>query len=196
MSDYTPEKWIWTEADFDRMGWHDVNVHAFAFRACTLSFDLDYMFRWVDPAPGETYYKFWMSPSTLVFAHVSDVRLDLTPHGAPIIMGLTRSEPAAVPGYATTWQWSIDCLDGEVAFRATGYRQFTRRAPVLVSAQYFSGAERGGISFARVTLNLRCPMPGWSESGRGSAKKRRGNPCRCAHPCYGPGSLFTLPLSL
>jgi hypothetical protein len=37
MSAYTPEKWIWTEADFETMGWHDVHVHALAFQTDTLT---------------------------------------------------------------------------------------------------------------------------------------------------------------
>jgi hypothetical protein len=151
MNEYAPAKWIWTDADFDQMGWHDVVIHSLAFDAYSLKLDIDYMFRWVDPAPGETYYRFWLSPAALVFDNVSDLRLDLEPHGAPIIMGVTRSEPITVPDRATTWKWLLDCLDGEISFRATGYRQFTRRAPVLTSAQSFPVAERGGVSFAHVT---------------------------------------------
>ena len=97
MNEYTPEKWLWTDADFEQMGWHDVHIHGFAFGAYTLTFDIDYTFRWVDPAPGETYYRFWLSPATLVFDDVSDVQLDLEPHGKPIIMGVTRSEPVTIP---------------------------------------------------------------------------------------------------
>jgi hypothetical protein len=29
--EYKIEKWIWTEADFDVMGWHDSQIHAMAF---------------------------------------------------------------------------------------------------------------------------------------------------------------------
>src|SRR5262245_9689225 len=119
MNEYAPEKWIWTDADFDQMGWHDVVIHSLAFDAYTLSLDIDYMFRWVDPAPGETYYRFWLSPATLVFDNVSDLRIDLEPYGAPIIMGVTRSEPVTVADRATTWQWLLDCLDGKISFRAT-----------------------------------------------------------------------------
>ena len=86
-----------------------------------------------------------------MFDNISELRIDLEPHGAPIIMGVTRSEPVTIPDYATTWQWLFDCMDGEISFRATGYRQFTRRSPVLVAAQSFHAAERGGISFAHVT---------------------------------------------
>jgi hypothetical protein len=99
----------------------------------------------------ETYYKFWLSPSTLAFENVSDLHLDLEPNGAPIIMDLSRSDPETISNHATTWHWSFDCLDGEIAFRSTGYRQFTRRPPELASQQFFSQSERGGVSFSHVT---------------------------------------------
>jgi len=150
MSAYTPEKWIWTEADFDKMGWHDVHIHALAFQSYTLAFDIDYMFRWVDPVPGETYYKFWMSPATLLFENVSDLRITLEPHGDPIIMGVIRSEPVTASA-RTTWSWQFDCLEGDIVFRATGYRQFTRRPPALASKQFFADSERGVASFSQAT---------------------------------------------
>jgi hypothetical protein len=31
VEEYELEKWIWTEADFDVMGWHDSSIHALAF---------------------------------------------------------------------------------------------------------------------------------------------------------------------
>lgn len=151
MNSYTPEKWTWTDADFERMGWHDVLLHAFAFDAYTLSLDIDYLFHWVRPAPAETYYKFWLSPSTLVFDDVSELRIDLAPQGAPVVMEVTRSEPAPLPKGVIAWRWLLECNEGEISFRSTGYRQFTRRQPELSSAQWLPLGTRGGISFAQVT---------------------------------------------
>ena len=49
--EYKLEKWIWTEADFDVMGWHDSQIHATAFfpEDFELVLDIDYIFDWVHP---------------------------------------------------------------------------------------------------------------------------------------------------
>jgi hypothetical protein len=77
--EYAVEKWIWTEADFEVMGWHDSQIHAMAFfpEEFELVFDIDYIFEWIDPQPNETYYKFWIAPATLVFKNIHDVEFDI-----------------------------------------------------------------------------------------------------------------------
>ncbi len=30
MTPYELEKWVWTDADFEQMGWHDCRIRAFA----------------------------------------------------------------------------------------------------------------------------------------------------------------------
>ncbi len=57
------EKSMWSEADFDRMGWHDVTVHAFAVQPSPqdpgrLLLDLDYIVEWVPPAQPEDSFGF------------------------------------------------------------------------------------------------------------------------------------------
>src|SRR5690348_9572503 len=55
MSDEPLEKAVWTDGDFDTMGWHDASVHAIAFHEeehgaqDALLLDLDYIVRWLDP---------------------------------------------------------------------------------------------------------------------------------------------------
>jgi hypothetical protein len=151
LTEYTPGKWIWTAQDFENMGWHDVYIHGIAFDRSLLSLDIDYMFRWINPEPGETYYKFWLSPATLVFENVGEVRLSMESFGKPIIMDLTRSEEESIEGHQATWCWNIDCISGEISFRATGFTQFIRRAPIISGKQVFSEAERGGFSFSKDT---------------------------------------------
>jgi hypothetical protein len=76
------EKAVWAEADFEQMGWHDVHVHAFAFRPeiFELWLDIDYIFSWVDPHGGETHYSFWVAPATLAFENVYDLKFDIESH--------------------------------------------------------------------------------------------------------------------
>ena len=154
---YQLEKKIWTEADFEKMGWHDVYIHAvtFAPEAHEFILDIDYIFAWVEHEQPSPYYSFWISPATLVFRNVCEFQAEF---GDPLglqVMGITRSDPheprnAKYIDDKTAWAWSIDLLQGEIRFESTGYTQFTRREPVRVSsAQNLSSQARGGISFER-----------------------------------------------
>ena len=50
---FQPEKWIFTEADYESMGWHDSNIHAISFLPETfeLVLDIDYILQWIHPEP-------------------------------------------------------------------------------------------------------------------------------------------------
>jgi len=149
------EKPVWTEADFEQMGWHDVHVHAVAFRPelFELWFDIDYILSWVDPQGGETHYSFWVAPATLVFENVYDLKFDIESHdGDMSLQGIERSD-ASTPRNAVTkqteWRWLLDFNEGQMTLRSVGYSQFTRRPPVLVRAQQLTLEQRGGVSFDR-----------------------------------------------
>ena len=157
---YSLEKWIWTEAEFDRMGWHDVRVHALAHipERWELLLDLDYIFQWNAPEPGATHYTFWSAPATLVFANVTELRIDLEPLSALEIAQVGREDPRTVrEGFhdatAQHWQWTLEFLNGAVQFRSTGYTQYVRRAPILNSTQYLTLEVRGGFSFDRTRID-------------------------------------------
>ena len=149
------EKPVWTEADFEQMGWHDVHVHAVAFRPETfeLWLDIDYIFSWVDPQGSETHYSFWVAPATLVFENVYNLKFDIeSPDGDMSLQGIERSA-ASTPRNAVTkhteWRWQLDFNEGQMTLRSVGYSQFTRRPPVLVRAQQLTLEQRGGVSFDR-----------------------------------------------
>jgi hypothetical protein len=156
--DYVSEAWRWTDADFERMGWHDSPVHAMAFLTETfeLAFDIDYLLQWVQPGPGETHFSFWIAPATLVFEHVSDLRINVDSYGGGMtLLDLTREDARPTrdgfAGPAEDWLWTFDCLEGSIQFRATGFRQTIRRAPIHQGPQRLSLAQRGGISFSEPT---------------------------------------------
>jgi len=96
LTDYTLEKALWADADFEQMGWHDSHIHAIAFRpeSFQLLLDIDYIFRWVGPAPKETHYKFWLSPCTLMFKNVYQLWISLEPLEDVSIQDITRSARA------------------------------------------------------------------------------------------------------
>ena len=152
---YALEKSVWTEADFEAMGWHDSFVHALAFRPDTFEFllDIDYILKWIEPGV-DGYYSFWVAPATLVFWNVSDLHIDLEPYTGIEISELKR-ELAGAPrnaahiGKSEEWRWTVDSTAGEVTFRAVGYKQYIRRAPQLQKQQALSLSDRGGYSFDR-----------------------------------------------
>jgi hypothetical protein len=150
---YQLEKSVWTEEDFDQMGWHDVLIHAITLDSEKQEFtlDLDYIFAWVEPEPPSPYYSFWISPATLVFANIGDFKANLAEPPGITILGIERSEPRPL-SYTEVpreWTWTMNLLQGEITFKATGFKQYTRKSPVRCKAQRLSLEERGGISFTR-----------------------------------------------
>ena len=153
--EYTLEKWLWTEADFEQMGWHDARIYAVAFasEAFELAFDIDYVLQWVQPSEDE-FYRFWVAPATLVFENVHDLKFDLEPFEAVEIADLRRDDPqpprnAEFIGRDTEWRWVVETHQGEISLRAIGYKQHIRREPVFGRAQSLDIAARGGYSFHR-----------------------------------------------
>ena len=79
-------KSIWTDADFDAMGWHDNAVHAVALEPAPsdpgrLLLDIDYIVEWVPPEAPATTLSFWICPATLVFDRAWDLTTDIDLHG-------------------------------------------------------------------------------------------------------------------
>ena len=154
--EYKPEKWVWTEADFDVMGWHDSQIHAMAFfpEDFELAFDIDYIFEWLDPQPNQRYFKFWVAPSTLIFNNVHDVELDIDSYNAKLEIDNIKREDESPPinaeyiGKTSEWLWTIECKEGEIRFRSVGYEQYIRTAPQLTYSQTVD-RKTTGITFAR-----------------------------------------------
>ena len=156
---YTLERPIWTHADFETMGWHDATIHAIAFLPATfeLALDIDYIVQWVDPTPGEDHYSFWVAPATLVFENACEAQIELEPMGGVSMQSLERRDERPMrPGFegpSTTWEWVVDCNEGAITLRATGFRQIFRQAPILIQRQTLLPAERGEISIVQVPFS-------------------------------------------
>ena len=45
------ENWIWTENDFEAMYWNDCSIYTIEFDKYNhkLTFDIDYIFKWIEP---------------------------------------------------------------------------------------------------------------------------------------------------
>ena len=151
-----PAKWLWTEADFEIMGWHDARIHAVAFLEETFEFalDIDYIFEWVKPVPPAEHFTFWLSPCTLVFENVSELAIDLAPYDDLSIDDISRGESliprnAEVIGKTVEWLWNVGCHGGTISMRAAGYKQHVRTAPRHLTRQSIPISDRGGISFSQ-----------------------------------------------
>jgi len=153
---HTLEKWLWTEADFELMAWHDARIYAIAFLQETFEFalDIDYIFAWVRPVPPAEGFTFWVSPCTLIFENVSELEVDLAPYLDRAIEDISRGENltprnAAAIGRTVEWRWALATTGGTIRMRAAGYRQYVRMAPRHSESQTISLSDRGGVSFSQ-----------------------------------------------
>jgi hypothetical protein len=147
-------KWIWTDADFDQMGWHDNCLHAFGYEeqgdenthGVDLLFDIDYIVSWV--SEGESF-RWWISPATLAFHDVWSLEVEMA-QGYHITSQLIIEDAivreSLSPG-GGGWRWSV----GPFGFWASGFTQYIRRWPILADRQVLTLEERGGLSLARET---------------------------------------------
>jgi hypothetical protein len=145
------DKSVWTEADFEAMGWHDVAVHALATEAedhnpGRLLIDLDYIVEWIPPTGDETYFSFWIVPATLVFNHAWDLAVDIALHSSALELDLDAiTRTLGQPFGRSTW--TLEGHNFTLAVTSEGFRQYLRTAPIWSSSQRLGIAQRGGISF-------------------------------------------------
>jgi hypothetical protein len=155
---YRLEKPLWTGVDFEVMGWHDSRVWAMVADEEKFEFavDLDYIFKWVHPGPGETHFRFWVAPVTMVFENAYEVTIDIrSRQGGIEVADLHREDPKPTPnGAPTDHLFRLECQEGEISLRATGFRMYVRAEPRLMQGQSLSLEERGGISVERRAIAI------------------------------------------
>jgi hypothetical protein len=154
VSVYELEKEVWSESDFDFMGWHDASIWSMVSNAEKFEylFDIDYIFKWVDPKENETYFKFWVAPVTMVFENAFDVKIDIeSQQGLIEVAELHMENPELTPnGKFTSHSYRFECQEGEISLKATGFKMYVRQKPKLIQGQSFEYEERGGVNFGRV----------------------------------------------
>lgn len=157
-ANYQLAKWVFTEEDYEQMGWHDCKVRALTFHNENYEFilDIDYILQWLKPAEGETFYNFLVSPATPVFENVYDLEFDLqTSTFLGIEIDELKRETPRRPRNADhikqkqEWKWTLDCHEGDISFWSVGFKQYIRAEPKLVTVQQLDLVTRGGISFDR-----------------------------------------------
>ncbi len=164
------EKYLWTDDDFDVMGWHDAKVHAVAFdpgdgtsakfvtetdyaleRGGRLLFDLDYIVEWVQPVPPERHFGFWTSPATLVFENVQWIQGgELELRSASLWLDIADLDESG-PDPSGLYKLILEGHNFTLKFWGTGFRQYLRQPPVFAAHQHLSLAAHGGFSFAETS---------------------------------------------
>ena len=139
---YHLEKKIWTDSDFDKMGWHDNQIYKLRLTQ-DLELDIDYILNWNKPDLDGLPFTFWIAPATLVFKNVRNLsfEFDTVLEGSFEIEDIDRDNN----------QWTIITRQGDIQFTADGYEQFIRQEPSFQFGQTISYIERYGYSLDRIT---------------------------------------------
>ena len=157
-----PTPYIWTADDFEKMGWHDGTIYAWYLKEkFELVLDIDYLFHWVAPTNKRNYYKFWISPCTLIFENVYDLKIDLEisePYEVKIndihCENPQRPRNANFINHDTEYNWIIDAFQGQITFKSVGFKLFVRKRPILQKKQNIGIKKRNGISFNKRSIRI------------------------------------------
>ena len=145
------DKYIWTEADFNEMQWHDNPIHAITFSDhFEMLLDIDYIFEWTLEG---NIYNYWISPCTLIFENVYNLTFEVGPTTPGFTIDfISKSNPKKPKNSEyinrdTEFDWSIEMQEGTITFKSVGFKQFVRQSPKFLQTQKLLLTERGGISF-------------------------------------------------
>jgi hypothetical protein len=138
---YKPEKSVWSESDFEVMGWHDCTIYGIQF-AGNVVLDIDYIFKWVLDE-NDSAYKFWVSPATLVFEHVRDLKIQID---LDFVNGLEVADLRQKELGNNEYEYHIETREGDIHLIASGFRQYIRKEPILKKEQCLTEEERKGYS--------------------------------------------------
>lgn len=148
-----------SDNNYNEMSWHDCRVYAIAFDKSNsrLLLDIDYITKWVKPNDSSEHYSFWVSPCTLIFNNVWNLKVDLETNLEMVINEITRENAHEAKNLngKIEYDWQIELLQGEIKFKSIGYNLYLRKEPVLSQSQELSLKERGGFGFGNQMFHER-----------------------------------------
>ncbi|MCL1919072.1 MAG: hypothetical protein FWG14_12335 [Peptococcaceae bacterium] len=158
---YQLDKSVWTQDDYEQMGWHDCVVHGIGFASGNeqypydLLFDIDYIFNWVHPVPPEKHFSFWISPCTLIFKDIYSLHMQIESDALDfleidVIKMVNKTEQNGVWVY----EWEIWLQEGCISFKSSGFRQIIRFKPVFSKTLSLTIEDRRGINFELTPCEL------------------------------------------
>lgn len=152
-----------TEADFDRLSWHDCHIWTVGLRpgdpsagdwTSDLELDIDFILEWICGVDG-VGTQFRVAPATLLFHGVTDPRIDIDWGAAaaqvavhPASIGnVEREQIQDQKVYLDRpyYRWKIRLNwpeGGEITFGAVGFTQTLRAEPVVSEQQCLTVTER------------------------------------------------------
>ena len=152
------EKKIWDNNNFEEMGWHDNKIYGLSFgvEEYEISFDIDYIFKWIAPEKNETNFKFQISPATLVFRNVYDLNISFSSVNI-IIEEVYRDNPTTPKNYMhikepLEYDWTIKTTNGDITFKSVGFIQYIRQEACILEENSIGLVRRKGISFEPITF--------------------------------------------
>lgn len=143
---YQLEKRLWTDKDFDQMGWHDCRIYKIGFTD-ELALDIDYILQWNKPEVEGLPFTFWVAPATLVFKNIQQLSFELD----TAFENAIEIEEIEKTGTPAGIRWTIITQHGHIEFLSDGYEQFIRQEPLFQFGQTISFIERYGKTLDRTT---------------------------------------------
>lgn len=151
------DKFIWTQDDYEQMGWHDCSIYGLTFLpideqgTTNLLFDIDYIFKWVNPNKSGQPFSFWISPCTLIFKDAFALTINIDKRGGTTdmfeIADLYLVDKIEQEKNKWIYEWAIDLQEGYIKFKSSGFDQIVRLKPIFTNGQSLTLKERNGISF-------------------------------------------------
>lgn len=146
MDKYELEKKIWTDDDFEKMGWHDCRIYKIRLTD-KLELDIDYILQWNKPDIEGLPFTFWVAPATLVFKNINNIQFEIDTAFDEAVeiedIELNKSDDKI--------QWTIITQQGDIEFTADGFTQWIRQEPFFQFGQTISYIERCGFSLEQTT---------------------------------------------
>lgn len=134
-------KEIWTDSDFDEMGWHDSRLYRMKFPDEDYNFILyiDYIFKWEKQK--DDSFKFWVSPCELKFQNISNLKLNLSFEDflEIFICEIKRQKIGLTPnGKMIEWKYIVETDRGDIEFESTDFEMNLISQPILSESQDLS----------------------------------------------------------
>ncbi len=147
-----PVKTKYSARDFKNITWHDNFIHSIRLDAekFALELDIDFIHDWI--AGDAENYSFLISPATLTFQNVSNLKIDIDWDGCSLEMAIEtieRTNPRKTAnGKLTEYDWVIALNwpeGGAISFAATGFTQQSRTEPAVFDEQKIPACKRTAV---------------------------------------------------
>jgi hypothetical protein len=157
-----PPSTILTEADFDRVSWHDNPIYGFSIDndvsqwKSDLVFDIDYIIEWLCGVGAPAQFR--IAAATLTFHHVTDLRasIDWGDSGMQVAVAemvldhIAREQvkEQLICFDRSYYRWTLRLNSprpGEISFGSSGFTQVLRQEPVLCDQQRLEPSVRARL---------------------------------------------------